>query len=409
MQRDAMPDGTKRSDMFSAMVSMTLPIWRKGKIEPGIRAMAAEKEMAVRDEETLDAEAANAIGGSLASLENFAAVAKLYRTTLIPQAEQSVQSNIEAYQVGKIDFPMLMDSLMATLNFRKEYAGMVGEMHRTKARLEAAVGRELDGAASESRWERTAENEEIRRRGTMSDEKKEGIPQDPEEKAVAGPGRDAPGSGGGGKSRFFPVLSAILGLLLAGVVAFYNVPAFHLLLHPHAGGDNAAKTADKYTCGMHPFILSDKPGNCPICGMTLTKIEGSAAPVVAAGAKSAPAATPSGGARKILFYRNPMNPNVTSQTPAKDEMGMDFVPVYEDEAKGSGRRRFARGVRHRSGGRGEGTAVRDPERDRGARGDQPSGPGRRDRRARRDGASGASSRRSRAGSRSSTPTSPASW
>jgi hypothetical protein len=47
--------------------------------------------------------------------------------------------------VGKIYFPMLMDSLLATLNFRKEYAGMVGEMHATKARLEATVGRELDG------------------------------------------------------------------------------------------------------------------------------------------------------------------------------------------------------------------------------------------------------------------------
>jgi outer membrane protein TolC len=148
MQRDAMPDGTKRSDMFSAMLSMTLPIWRKGKIEPGIRAMTAEKEMAIRDEETLDAEAANTIGGSLASLSNFAAVAKLYRTTLIPQAEQSVRSNLEAYQVGKIDFPMYMDSLMAVLNFRKEYLGMVGESYMSKARLEAAVGRELDGAAS---------------------------------------------------------------------------------------------------------------------------------------------------------------------------------------------------------------------------------------------------------------------
>ncbi len=147
MQRDAMPDGTKRPDMFSAMVSMTLPVWRKGKIEPGIRAMAAEKEMAIRDGETLDAEAANAIGGSLASMENFAAVAKLYRTTLILQAEQSVRSNLEAYQVGKIDFPMYMDSLMAVLNFRKEYLGMVGESHMTKARLEAAVGRELDGVA----------------------------------------------------------------------------------------------------------------------------------------------------------------------------------------------------------------------------------------------------------------------
>ena len=144
------------------------------------------------------------------------------------------------------------------------------------------------------------------------------------------------GNGRRGKVRFFLVLSAVLALLLVGVVAFYNVPAFHTLLHPHAGGDNAAMTADKYTCGMHPFILSDKPGNCPICGMKLTKIEGSPAPGGTAGTTSAPAGQPSGGARKILFYRNPMNPNITSQTPAKDAMGMDFVPVYEDEAKGVG-------------------------------------------------------------------------
>jgi outer membrane protein TolC len=83
----------------------------------------------------------------LSSLGNFGSVATLYRTTLIPQAEQSEQSNLEAYRVGKIDFPMLLDSLMAVLNFRREYLGMVGEMHTTKARLEAAVGRELDGAA----------------------------------------------------------------------------------------------------------------------------------------------------------------------------------------------------------------------------------------------------------------------
>jgi len=37
--------------------------------------------------------------------------------------------------------------------------------------------------------------------------------------------------------------------------------------------------------------------------------------------------------RKILFYRNAMNPSVTSPVPAKDTMGMDYVPVYADEAK----------------------------------------------------------------------------
>lgn len=38
----------------------------------------------------------------------------------------------------------------------------------------------------------------------------------------------------------------------------------------------------------------------------------------------------------ILFYRNPMNPAITSPVPAQDEMGMDYIPVYAGPAAGSG-------------------------------------------------------------------------
>ncbi|HEY9535044.1 MAG TPA: HlyD family efflux transporter periplasmic adaptor subunit [Mucilaginibacter sp.] len=38
-----------------------------------------------------------------------------------------------------------------------------------------------------------------------------------------------------------------------------------------------AKTSDvKYTCPMHPQIMEDHPGSCPICGMTLVKKSGQA-------------------------------------------------------------------------------------------------------------------------------------
>lgn len=34
---------------------------------------------------------------------------------------------------------------------------------------------------------------------------------------------------------------------------------------------------------------------------------------------------------KILHYRNPMNGSIISKVPMKDEMGMDYIPVYESE------------------------------------------------------------------------------
>lgn len=54
---------------------------------------------------------------------------------------------------------------------------------------------------------------------------------------------------------------------------------------------------------------------------------------------STPSPSPSAAAaspeRKIAFYRSPMDPSVRSSTPARDSMGMDFLPVYDDELQQS--------------------------------------------------------------------------
>jgi len=54
----------------------------------------------------------------------------------------------------------------------------------------------------------------------------------------------------------------------------------------------------------------------------------------------APASAPLGAApaapRKPLYYRNPMGLADTSPTPKKDSMGMDYIPVYEDEGQPQG-------------------------------------------------------------------------
>lgn len=39
----------------------------------------------------------------------------------------------------------------------------------------------------------------------------------------------------------------------------------------HAGHNTPALKAVKYTCPMHPQIIRDEPGTCPVCGMTLVE------------------------------------------------------------------------------------------------------------------------------------------
>jgi membrane fusion protein, copper/silver efflux system len=84
------------------------------------------------------------------------------------------------------------------------------------------------------------------------------------------------------------------------------------------GGGTASAERTLYTCGMHPQVIQDHPGNCPICGMKLTPI------------RKAGGAVPA-GEKKIQYYKSTMIPGETSPQPGKDSMGMDMVPVYADQ------------------------------------------------------------------------------
>ena len=56
-------------------------------------------------------------------------------------------------------------------------------------------------------------------------------------------------------------------------------------------------------------------------------LSGSNAPEQTAGVQS------QSSERQVLFWRNPMNPAITSPVFMQDEMGMDYIPVYADEGK----------------------------------------------------------------------------
>ena len=138
---------------------------------------------------------------------------------------------------------------------------------------------------------------------------------------------------------------ALLGLLLAGCGRH---PASEPLAS--AADDTAAEHALKHTqasyhCPMHPEVVSDKPGKCPICGMTL----------VPAAQSSSVTSTPSAVPGEIRI-----SPAVINNLGVRTEPALQGVLTRRLEALGSvgfDERRTLQ-VRSRTEGWVEGLSVR---------------------------------------------------
>jgi Cu(I)/Ag(I) efflux system membrane fusion protein len=103
-----------------------------------------------------------------------------------------------------------------------------------------------------------------------------------------------------------------------------------LLISCGSDNDDLAKSEQNqlWTCGMHPEVILDKPGQCPICGMNLVPLK---KPETAAGQQGPAEAKKPDGERKIKYWQAPMNPSEIYDKPGKSAMGMDLIPVYEDQ------------------------------------------------------------------------------
>lgn len=126
--------------------------------------------------------------------------------------------------------------------------------------------------------------------------------------------------------------------------------------------------AEKYYCPMHPSVTSDRPGKCPICHMDLIKHDekaekedicifhncpmakdGKPCPMLVVGKKGEDVDCPVCSKhlmehgtsetitqeKKILYWTDPMLPGYKSENPGKSPMGMELVPVYEEETPAS--------------------------------------------------------------------------
>lgn len=135
-----------KNDFWSAMIGVNIPIafWSKnkygGKVEENELNIKAAEEQFNSMKNMISYEVQNAV----IKLETSKNLYELNKNTIVPQAEQTLQSTLAAYKTGKTEFLMLIDAyrmlFMAKLDF------YMSEMNLMQAvsQLEQAVGLPLN-------------------------------------------------------------------------------------------------------------------------------------------------------------------------------------------------------------------------------------------------------------------------
>jgi outer membrane protein TolC len=139
-QRSA-PMGTER--MGSLMIGASLPVFA-GRRQLRMREEAgAMRAMAQADLRFMEADTRGRVGEAYAALTRARSLARLYTTTVLPQAEAAVASAMAAYRVGGVDFMTVLDDRMTVNMYRMQLAALLAEEGNAWAELEMLTGREL--------------------------------------------------------------------------------------------------------------------------------------------------------------------------------------------------------------------------------------------------------------------------
>jgi outer membrane protein, heavy metal efflux system len=138
MQREPAMGGDG-ADMYGLGLTFNLPLRRERR-----HAMLAEaaSEEAMSAAELNDAR--NGIRGGIADLlsqmERRRRQVELYKSGIIPQSRQNLESAVIAYRVGKVDFASLLDSRLTLFNYERDYYDSLADYQIRLTQLEAMVG-----------------------------------------------------------------------------------------------------------------------------------------------------------------------------------------------------------------------------------------------------------------------------
>ena len=133
------------NDGFGAIMAINLPFafWTKPKYDAGVQEASAAVAAARADLQTVENLTRFQIRDVLAKVRASWEVALLYRTTVLPQAEESVAAARAGYRTGRTSFLDLIEAERAWRDFQLAYYRALVDREDRLAELEQIVGTKL--------------------------------------------------------------------------------------------------------------------------------------------------------------------------------------------------------------------------------------------------------------------------
>lgn len=133
------------SDNWAIMFGFNLPIWYD-KIEAGIREARSQVSASMHAYVSEKNMVNFRIEDALTNVEAQQELAELFDSTIIPQARQAYEVSQAGYLAGRADFQYVIDNWRKWLVFTIQYHRAIGQLERSVADLEQAIGLSLEEA-----------------------------------------------------------------------------------------------------------------------------------------------------------------------------------------------------------------------------------------------------------------------
>lgn len=129
---------------YDVMLGINVPwLWTRSRVSNALKEARANLEEAKSEYSAKQLEIFLSIKENAIKVRTARNLVDLYRTDVLPVAEQAVQAAQVNYQTDKIDFLMLLDGQRSLLEFQLEYEEAARDYHKSRAELERSVGKEL--------------------------------------------------------------------------------------------------------------------------------------------------------------------------------------------------------------------------------------------------------------------------